>query len=271
MSDSTNEVGTVVFEIVVLFETILAKTSSVVALQAQEMDEFQLTSKTPRGNSRAPDNNHHPSSQDHHAICQNLAQLAVAIVTDLDPSKKSHSQILEGCLFIFLNHLGCSLSLAVFAETQPQQRETLTGLIPPKGLQDISKLRSETSLRTVPLEAPYLIYILDKLMTFIDDYQALDKVQANYVFSGFRDNMTSNDLFAVQIKEKLQNTLLKGVFGDDDETFRNALQKPERPESGVDEDSSLQVGPAEKTHEWFIGEVWRAIGWNILAGSESSL
>ena len=89
----------------------------------------------------------------------------------LNPSKKSHSHILEGCLCAFLDHLGSSLSLAVFTDPQPpQEQETFAGLPPPQDLQDVSVLDSETAMRAVQLEAPYLIHILDNVMTFINTH-----------------------------------------------------------------------------------------------------
>jgi hypothetical protein len=64
-------------------------------------------------------------------------------------------------------------------------------------------------------------------------------------------------------------TLLRGVFGNDDETFRNALQKPVQPESGVDPDLPTQLSQAW-TPEWFTSEVWRILGWNILSSVGAS-
>jgi hypothetical protein len=158
--------------------------------------------------------------------------------------------------------------LTVFSDDQSiEQREIFTGLLSPQGLQDMSNLDSGTATRAVQLEAPYLIYILDKVMAFVDGHQALMSSRSTSLFSLSKD---SSDTFAKQIREKLQNTLLKGVFGDDDETFRNSLQKPIGLESGMDGDLPAQLGPAEQTPEWFTGEIWRILGWNILAGDDAS-
>ena len=267
-SDITSGIGSVIYEIVVLFETILAKMSTLAIQQAEEMDESTQKAKTARTKPRAPEQSNNPSSQDHHAIYQSLAQLAATLLTALNPSKSSHLQILEGCLCAFLDHLGSSLSLAVFAETQPsQQSEMFFGILPPQGLRDMSTLDSGTAQRAVQLEAPYLIFILDDVMTLIGGFPEIDRSPATspFSFSG-----TSNDAFMTQIKERLQNTLLKGVFGDEDETFSNALRRSKRPESRVDGDTAVALGPAEQTSEWLVSEVWRALGWSILADNEPS-
>ena len=269
-SESTRQVGSVVYEVTVLFETALAKISALVVQQAERRVEPKLKAKTSKAKSRTPKRSYEPSSEDHHVICQGLTQLAVTMLTTLDTSNPSHSQILEGCLCVFLDRLGSSLSLAVFTETLPsRQREMFTGVRPPKGLQYMSTFDKETALRAVQLEAPYLIYILDNVMTLVSSHEALDRSQPTSLFSLFKDSRTSNCSFVAQIKEKLQNSLLKGVFGDDDETFCNVLQIPERPGRGVD-NSPVQVGPVEQTLEWFTSEVWRALGWRILTGDDAS-
>jgi hypothetical protein len=140
----------------------------------------------------------------------------------------------------------------------------------------MSALDSETAMRAVQLEAPYLIHILDNVMTSINTHQTLIGFRsASSPSSSSKDGSNSNsscsNAFAKQVKEKLQNALLKGVFGGDNQTFRNCLQLPLVPENGTDETPSSQVDPAEMTLEWFMGEVWRILGWDILAGDGAGL
>ena len=88
-------------------------------------------------------------------------------------------------------------------------------------------------MRAVQLEAPYLIHILDNVMTFINTHRTLIGFRsASSPFSSSKDgsnsdsNSSCSNAFAKQVKEKLQNALLKGVFGGDNETFRDCLQLP---------------------------------------------
>lgn len=89
----------------------------------------------------------------------------------------------------------------------------------------MSALDSETAMRAVQLEAPYLIYILDNVMTFINTHQTPTSFRSASSPSSSKDGSNSgcSNAFAKQVKEKLQNTLLKGVFGGNDETFRDCL------------------------------------------------
>lgn len=61
-------------------------------------------------------------------------------------------------------------------------------------------------------------------------------------------------------RQRLQETLLKGIFGDDGEQFMNALQMPES-EEGWDRDAP-QVARNEK--EAFVESVWSAVGWDMM-------
>jgi hypothetical protein len=83
----------------------------------------------------------------------------------------------------------------------------------------MSALDSETATRAVQLEPPCLIHILDNVMTFINTHQTLISFQsASSPSSSSKDGSNSgcSNAFAKQVKEKLQSTLLKGVFGCDD-------------------------------------------------------
>jgi len=119
-SDSTSEVGSVVYEIIGLFEAILAKINTLVVRKAKE-----TAKKSPSRKQRQP-----KQSLDHqkslpHSYCTitmphvSLIQLATRMLTTINPS---HSHILEGCLCAFLDHLGSSLSLAVL--TNPGLRRS---------------------------------------------------------------------------------------------------------------------------------------------------
>jgi hypothetical protein len=250
------EVGSIIFKTILLFETTLAKINTFAIQIAKGMAESKLKATTSKAKSRSAKQYQSHFTQDHRASLQSLAHLTVTMLTTIDPSREPQSQILEGCLCAFLNHLGSSLSLVVFADDQfTQQREIFTGILPPQGLQGASDIDLEAAIQAVQLQAPYLVYILEKAMAFVNCHQEII-------------NSRPASLLSLS-KEKLQNTLLKGVFGNDDETFRNALRRPTQPESGVDSDLPTPLGEAE-TPEWFTSEVWRILGWNILSSENAS-
>jgi hypothetical protein len=99
------------------------------------------------------------------------------MLTTLNPPKKSHSHILEGCLCVVLGHLGLSPSLAVFIGPRPPQEQ-------------------ETFVR---LEAPYRVHILNNAMAF---HQTLISFRFALILSSSSRDGSSNAL-AKQVKGKL--------------------------------------------------------------------
>ena len=78
-----------------------------------------------------------------------------------------------------------------------------------------------------------------------------------------RGNIENNG-YAGAVVDKMQNTLLRALFGDQDEAFRDSLRRPAKVER-IDDTEDLMVGTEEDiTSEWFIGEVWNSVGWDIL-------
>jgi len=266
---SSSAIGGAVYEVVVLFEAILSQLSTIAVWKARDMandDEAEI--KAAKTKSRKSKKAALSPSARYHEACQSLAQLAVCMVVTLEPTEGNHSQVLEGCLCAFLDHLGSSLSLAIFTDDQSLERQSIfAGVLPPQGLQDMSDVDSQIAMRAVQVEAPYLIYILDRVMSFIDSHDVLMNARSTSLFSLQKDKNVGNGAFAQKVKEKLQNTLLRGIFGDDDETFRNSLRRPAQSEDDLMED--IDIGTREGTPEWFTSEVWRILGWNILTNDGS--
>jgi len=115
------------------------------------------------------------------------------------------------------------------------------------------------------MEAPYLVYILDNIMVFLDRHQALRRSRSTPLFSLSKDSTVSNMAFAMRVKNKLQTSLLRGVFGDQDEALQGGLRRPSPSAQDEMEDVSAPSGLEEGSPEWFTSEVWRILGWGILA------
>jgi hypothetical protein len=199
-----------------------------------------------------------------------LTTLVIHFFQALDLSKLAHDQLLDSLIYIFLDHLGSSLSLVVFADIDATSPTTAQlGFLPPRGLKATSHVDQETATKTAQYEARYLVTILHHLMQCIDKRQSLEKSIFNPPLT-LDNSLTNGDsAFATEVRIKLQKTLLRGVFGEDDESFRDALQ---RPDTKVLDDhfhvaSSGQVEP----REWFVGEVWRLLGWSVLTGNGGGL
>lgn len=269
--DTSSHFGSAVYDVVVLFEAVLSQLSSIALQNARESTNIVGKRVGPtKPKSRTVKKTAAVAVTNHHGACQGLAKLAACVMLSLDPLNNGHNQILEGCLCALLDHLGSSLSTAVFTDEQPvEQQSTFTGVVPPQGLQDLSDIDPRTAVQAVQMEAPYLVYILDKVMTFINVHQGVMTTESTPLFSLQKTTKTSRGAFAQKIKEKLQNTLLKGVFGDDDETFRDSLRRPPEAANDAVDEFSAQVGVCEGTPKWLTSELWRILGWDILTYDDS--
>ncbi len=61
---------------------------------------------------------------------------------------------------------------------------------------------------------------------------------------------------------KLQNTLLRAVFGDNVTEIGESLQKP--LDVSLEFYNMKQVKEGLRVGEWFKDEVWKTIGWDVL-------
>lgn len=175
-----------VYALVQLFQNILGHLHTVTATQAD---------KTCKQKVRTAKQQPLPHSNQN-GMCVSLTKLAIQFFEALDLSQPSHNRVLEGLICVFLDHLGSSLSLVVFADVDaPASQTPHLGFLPPRGLLDTSGLDRKAAIRTI-------------------EYEAFRKTLA-----------TSDCSLSARVQERLQNTLLRGVFGDDDESFKDAFQR----------------------------------------------
>ena len=59
----------------------------------------------------------------------------------------------------------------------------------------------------------------------------------------------------------------RAAFGDDDDTFYSSLRRyEEEAEEGELDKMMEDIKRTEGSAEWFIGELWEHLGWDILSG-----
>lgn len=176
-----------------------------------------------------------------------LTDFISSMMLDLKFTKSAHRELFEGLLCTFLDHLGSNLSLAVFSDPMIQGLPQPAGLLPPRDFATASEIHTQVDVSNMLKVAPYLIKILRKIKPSMGD-----------------PGDTSNNDYAEAVVNKMQNTLLRALFGDQDQVFKDSLRRPADVE--IIEDTEDLVADTEKdvTSEWFVGEVWSNVGWDIL-------
>jgi hypothetical protein len=255
---------TAVAAVVLLFQNVLGHLHAIVAMKAgTDIDD----GKSVKQCGTRSTNQRSTSALRPEQMCIALTKLAVHFFEVLDLSQSSHNRVLEGLICVFLDHLGSCLSLVVFADAGAP-KVGLLGVLPPCGLLDASGLDQKVAIRTCQHEACYLVTILRHLMLCIDKQQSLIRSESALPPKMKESLAKSNSAFLARVRERLHNTLLRGVFGDDDESFKDAFQRPVVNAAG--DDFELASGGREEPRDWFIGEVWRLLGWNTLTGRDGA-
>nr|KAK5447204.1 hypothetical protein LTR18_002783 [Exophiala xenobiotica] len=195
--------------------------------------------------------------------CKIITKTLIKMILLLNLSRDAHCEVLEGILCALLDHIGSVLSLLVFSDSSGKA-EGVVGILPPTGLIDAAHEDLESAVESAKLEGPYLICILRKAMEFLQSNTNSMSERGLLLFSPRK--ATGDRNLRQSIEETLQNTLLRGVFGDDDDTFHNSLR---RREINVEPDLNKlmqEITPDATSSEWFIGQLWEHLEWSILSG-----
>lgn len=174
-----------------------------------------------------------------------LTDLLCTMALSLDLARFEDQEVMEGFFFVALDRVGKLLALLVFNELQVSS-DTCPDLRPPQGLVEMSQ--EGLSPHSAQLEAQHLIKFLDEVLG--KDSFSLSK------------SSSVQCQFVRRMKDRLQKTLLRAVFGDDDPHFQEGLMRPATP-------PPLHCGDQQIDQpdfpEWFTRELWRLVGWDLLS------
>ncbi|CAG8053124.1 unnamed protein product [Penicillium olsonii] len=174
-------------------------------------------------------------------LASHLADLLCKMALALDLTRIGDQDIMEGFFFLVLRRIGQMLALHVFHEIRLPMN-VCPAMKYPEGLEAMTDEGLMPS--QAQIETRYLIRLLDKMLD--TKYQLSPKALASYQF-------------IQNVKDRLQKTLLRAVFGPDDRMFREILLRPQTP-------PPLDGLPMEqeKFVDWMTQELWRLVGWDVL-------
>ncbi|KIV94006.1 hypothetical protein PV10_05170 [Exophiala mesophila] len=259
-----------VIDLVASFQTLLGQ------LHKLALDRFDLRKRNSRGASSSQKRG--PGAQKGSAInhmdekmqadTEHVLDVLTIMFTALDVSKKPQCQLLEGLLSALLDHIGSSLALLVFGGDESTTGDQ-DGICPPVGLLHVAHLDADDAKGAARVEGPYLISLL---RTAVDVAQkrttTMPKDCIQWFLPGGKAAKNNVQLLVV-LKEALQKTLLRGVFGEDDDTFAEGALRRFEEESDESDDEKTRVATVEQHEEeaddWFVGQLWEYLGWDILS------
>ncbi|KAI2060050.1 hypothetical protein LOZ36_002441 [Ophidiomyces ophidiicola] len=262
--------GIIVYRLVHLFQSILLHLHRHTLLRAKLLiSRAKSVSKKARQTAKAKRENTIESlspqlSREDSRLLDTVSQLLVKMILQITTGKNDHSDLLEGFLFVLLEHVGKVLGSLVFKGLKSDTSLAVcpTRLpIPCPGFQDTENGTNVSILECAAmLQSRHLICILEHALSI--------QCQGDSA-SGFVGAHSS--LLVRGRKRKLQNTLLKGVFGHDDPTLQESLKSsreinPSLPTGYSDNDLD---SPGCDKGDWFVQEVWRLLGWDSLVQNQS--
>jgi hypothetical protein len=200
-----------------------------------------------------------------------LSSILVMIVESLDPKQIAHKSLFEGILYLLLQRIGQRLHLITFDRECQASIEANISFSPAPNSAEARKIA--LTQKSAKLEAKCLIHILEPAMRLAPSFlgsnlSASATAKLSRPISRSRTLTSSNDApgkaaLTVLAKERLQRTLIDAMFGESDaqNEFIEHLTKP-RPFPPVSKPPKVDD---EDVSSWFQEQVWKLVGWDLLA------
>ncbi|KAI2951693.1 hypothetical protein CBS147321_1105 [Aspergillus niger] len=263
------DAGQVTYHIVRLYEVIIEALSRHCRIRTeQKLRESQISIKPSRQRQKAeakrPKTGHADNAQSYGGerdeIATQMSLLLGRMALSLEIDCVAKQNVLEGFVFVLLSRVGKLVSLFVFHDlrSQPDLQMDDAKFPLPRGLDGIGM--DEITLPAAAMEAKSLIWPLERILLLLEDAPSM---------SSEPSHACTNKQLAAKLKQKLQTTLLHSVFGADS-LWQDTLQNPVQPdERDLERLRTYSQVPEQSVPDWFVQEVWRLIGWKMLAASNS--
>lgn len=180
----------------------------------------------------------------------------------LDVTIPSHTEVLDGFLFLLLKRVGEALKVFVFEDGIIQELEV-------DDIKSTAPKETATNHQAIQAQAPCLIYLLEEAksitLTLNSQPHAIPTFTRLPQQSRTSSSPPSTMNFSNHAQIRLQHTLLTAVFGDQTRSDFQATFTP--PDTPIGENITARSSEgirAEGVRDWFKQEVWRIIGWDAL-------
>ncbi|GKZ22287.1 hypothetical protein AbraIFM66951_007921 [Aspergillus brasiliensis] len=263
------DAGQVTYHIVRLYEVIIEALGQHCRIKAeQQLRESKTNAKSSRQRQNAKAkrpktgycDNDQSQGEEKDEVAMHFSLLLSRMALSLDIDCVAKQNVFEGFLFVLLSRVGQLLSLFVFHDLRlrPDLQMNTASFPLPGVLEGIDM--DESTLPAAAMEAKILIWPLERILVLLEDAPSM---------SSDPSHGCTNTQLAAKLKRKLQTTLLHSVFGTDT-LWPEVLQYPVQPnEQDLERLQTCSQIPEQSVPEWYVQEVWRLIGWEVLAASNS--
>jgi hypothetical protein len=248
--------------IVTVFQAILSRfyQTALDGVVRKEHDARQK-SKEPNSNSRIVKGSGKEDKQRCYLRLAALTELMTLLFNSLNTSMEADNELYEALASALFDHIGSEVSLLIFADSQLDG----TGLAPVTGLVDTAHIEPTSAIASAELSAPYLVKLLKSALSAIPrSRQVAEEDIPRHKLHKTAARSHQQPLLS-RVEERLQHTLLRGIFGDDDPSFAHAFPRIEEKQAGPKEAGEEQEDQDQSNPAGFIGQVWELLGWDILS------
>lgn len=227
----------------------------------RERNEEQK-SKKPKSNSKAIKSAAPQAEQQCKMRLQAQVKIIAAVFLAVDATNEADNVLCEGLIATLFDHIGSSLSLLVFIDPQSKDQ----GIEPVRGLLDVSHIEAESAIATAELCAPYLISIFRSALGVVRTTNISTRSHASKQSNSSLTSLPAEEALLRRVEVRLQHTLLRGVFGDDDAMFDHAFPRAEEEDIQEMDEVTHDAEQEANSTDWFVAQVWELLGWDVLSG-----
>ncbi|EFR04612.1 hypothetical protein MGYG_07619 [Nannizzia gypsea CBS 118893] len=272
LRDATTSTKSIVYHIAKLFQRVILQSYDYALLEADPEKAYERFLAQPGQKSKArPTKKRKKASIKPAPKIEStlgwFAKMAFTMFGSLDPAKLEYKDLLEALTFVILEHVGMILGLFTFRDlsydTEPttvNPKLALPGCLT-ASYNDTRPPGPDTAEIAAVWNSKHLIQLLKQAILYLDEHRKVSELTAD------SKNATLERSLAENAKTKLQNTLLKGVFGADDFSLGTSLNFP----CGISSNTNCpepSINPRESPGEWFTQEIWTLLGWDSLLDCE---
>ncbi|ORX94716.1 hypothetical protein BCR34DRAFT_219572 [Clohesyomyces aquaticus] len=251
--------GPVIYETVKMFKKVLdvmTDTARSAASKSSASVSNQTSSRTKP-----------PAKNKETVQCRTIAQFLNAIMSYLDKNDPVHRHMFEGFLFILFERVSSRLYYCTFGH-DPKLLADQEHILDPDSIP-----KKDGADLPVQLEIPSLINVFERALSLAPHHLNSRPSSSTSKSQKSRSASTARYLaykglpldrkmpLSIQAKERLQRTLVQCMWNEEeDDEFADVLRMPVRWGSLP---NAPKIGDRDVT-DWFKGEVFRLVGWDIL-------
>jgi hypothetical protein len=204
-------------------------------------------------------------------VARSLAHFLIGLIGLLEKSNAIHQKLFEAFAFLLLERVGKRLYYCTFGQHRSFTVEgNLLAPIEPTELKDATG--QEKDSLAIRLEVKVLILILKRAIGLAPHHMSSPNGKVNLNPSSLRRTLSLKTLPAAPrtrlsalARDRLQRTLVACMYGSKtDDEFLDVLTKPV-PAIRVSSLPDVARVDDEDVEQWYKEEVWRLVGWDILA------